>query len=267
VQAALEAREPARDFGPLRRQVGVVELLDVPGDRQRGLATGQHLTAKEPEALRRLFDRGPVEQRLEHFPVVVELRLEVVDTDPLFRAGHQGAQLQQRGHVVAPELRQALAVIRCVLALGIEQIVTDEDARQVHVGAEPAQPGIDLTMMRVERLELVVDLVGAPRGSQHRDDDHQQQCREPDRRNGPGPEQHTSPPARPARWTHRIQRTRTGASGALRQRPEYAGPSCTVAAPAQFRSETHFATSVQAPEGALESRVPERHGIHRGGIS
>ena len=47
-----------------------------------------------------------------------------------------------------------LAVFRRVLALDVEQIVADEDAGEVHVGAQTPQFRVDVVVMRVELIEL-----------------------------------------------------------------------------------------------------------------
>ncbi len=53
-----------------------------------------------------------------------------------------------------------------------------------------AQLGLDLALVRVELVELRVDLLRAIRRREHRDDDQQQQAPEPERRDRPGSEAH-----------------------------------------------------------------------------
>ena len=61
--------------------------------------------------------------------------------------------------LVLPELGQLLAIFGRSLARDVEQVVADEDARQIDVGSERAQLGLDVAVMRVELVELGVDLL------------------------------------------------------------------------------------------------------------
>ena len=96
VQIAAERRLTARHLGALRREVGVVELLDLLRDRQHRLAPRQHFAAQEAGALADLLDDRPVEQRLERLPVVVELRLEARQC----RSSSSGRPLGERAQLV-----------------------------------------------------------------------------------------------------------------------------------------------------------------------
>ena len=106
----------------------------------------------------------------------------------------QRAQLRDRRQVGLPELREALAILRCVLALDVEQVVADEDAGEVHVGAQPPQLRVDVVMMGVELIELRIDVLRLARRGQHRHHDQQQQTAESERRHGPRFEPHLKPP-------------------------------------------------------------------------
>ena len=70
---------PSRHLGALRGEIGVVQLLDFLRDRQHRLAPRHHFPPEKAGASKDLFGRGPVEQRIERLPVVVELGLQAVD--------------------------------------------------------------------------------------------------------------------------------------------------------------------------------------------
>ena len=168
VQLAAELGVPARDLGALDGVVGVVQLFDLRGDREDRFAPRKHFPPQEAGALADLLDERPIEEWVEGLPVVVELRLEARNPLVLLRTpARQRAQVGDRRDVVLAELGQALAVDRGVLALGVEEVVSDEDAREVHVGAQPAELGLDVALVRVELVELRVDLLGPVRRRQH----------------------------------------------------------------------------------------------------
>ena len=121
-------------------------------------------------------------------------------------------ELGQRDAVRFPIRRQPLAVLRRALARGVEQVVANEDAGQVHVGSQRTELGFDLVMMGIEMVELRVDLLRAPRGGRQGKDDEQQQAGQPDGGHRPRPKPHRVQPAQ----LHRIQPTgltRQGPSG------------------------------------------------------
>ena len=88
------------------------------------------------------------------------------------------------------ELSEALTILGGSRSLHVEQVVPDEDAREVNIGPEPAKPGVDLPMVAVELLDLRVDLLGAARCGRQGEDDERQNRRKSQRSNRPGPEPH-----------------------------------------------------------------------------
>ena len=58
----------------------------------------------------------------------------------------QRPQLGHRRHVGLAELGEPLPVLGRPLARDVEQVVADEDARQVDVGAQAPQLGVDLVV-------------------------------------------------------------------------------------------------------------------------
>ena len=81
-----------------------------------------------------------------------------------------------------------------MLPRDVEQIVAHEHARETDVGAKAAQLDVHLVVVRVELIELRVDLLGLARGREHRQRDEQQEAAEPERRNEPRSEAHDEPP-------------------------------------------------------------------------
>lgn len=69
-----------RDFGPLRREIGIVQLLDVLRDSEDRLATWDNFPPQEERAAEDLLGERPVEQRLECLPVVDELGIQAADS-------------------------------------------------------------------------------------------------------------------------------------------------------------------------------------------
>ena len=123
--------------------------------------------------------------------VLVQFCLEAGDA--LFVAGpasRERAEIGDRREVVLAERGQLLAIERRALALGVEEVVADEDAREVEIGPQTAELGLDLALVRVELVELRVDFLGAIRRREHGDDDQQQEAPEPERRDRPGSEAH-----------------------------------------------------------------------------
>ena len=191
MQLAAELGVPARDLGALDGVVRVVQLFNLGSDSEDRLAPGKHFAAQEAGALADLLDERPVKERIEGLPVVVELGLEAGDPLVLLRtSARQRPQVGDRRDVVLAELGQALAINRGVLALGIEKVVADEDARQVHVGPQPAELGLDVALVRVELVELSVDLLRPVRRREYGHDDQQEQPPEAERRDRPGPKSH-----------------------------------------------------------------------------
>ena len=60
---------------------------------------------------------------------------------------------------VLTELGQTLAILRRALAGDVEQVVADEDARQVDVRPQTAELGVDVVVVGVQLIELGVDLL------------------------------------------------------------------------------------------------------------
>src|SRR5688572_2225769 len=190
-----------RDVAPgyllaLTGHVRVVQLFDFLRDRQRRLAPRHHFTPEEGGTPKNLLAGRPVEQRVEGRPVVVQFRLQAGDAVIVL---HQRAKLRQRGHVGLTELGELLAVLGRALPLDVEQIVPDENARQVDVGAQFPEVGLHAAMMSAEVIELRVDLLRPPRRHQHRHGNEDDETAEPERSDQPGFQPHvasaTVPPA------------------------------------------------------------------------
>ena len=93
--------------------------------------------------------------------------------------------------LVAAELGQLLAVLRGPFTRDVQQVVAHENARQMDVRPQRAELRLDVAVMRVELIELRVDVLRLARRRQHRHRDQHHQTAEPERRDQPGLESHS----------------------------------------------------------------------------
>ena len=77
-----------------------------------------------------------------------------------------------------------------MLARDVEQVVTDENAGQVDVGAQATQLRVNLVVMRIQLVELRVDVLCFPRCSEQGDHGENQQAAEAHGRDRPRAEAH-----------------------------------------------------------------------------
>ena len=195
VQLAAEAGILTLDFVALRDQILVVELFDLGRQFEDGLTAGQDFAPKERGAVVDLFCDGPVEERLESLPVRMEIGFEAADAGFVFAAPLGDlVQFPERRPVAFSKLRQLRTVFRRALANGVEQIIADEDARQVNVGPQRLQLAFDFPMVCVQLVKLDVDLLRPVERGDDGEHDNQQQPGQPDRSHGPCLEPHWSDP-------------------------------------------------------------------------
>jgi len=100
------------------------------------------------------------------------------------------AQFGHGRHVAVAKLGKSLPVLGCMLARDVEQVVTDEDTRQVDVGAQPTQLRVNLVVMRIQLVELRVDVLRFPRCGEQGDHGENQQAAEAHGRDRPRAEAH-----------------------------------------------------------------------------
>jgi hypothetical protein len=173
MQICAERDMTTRHLVSLGCEVRVVELFDFPGNRERGVSPWHDLAPQERGAAKDLLGWRPVEQRIECLPVVVQLGLQAVN---LVAPLDQRPQLGQCCDVGAPEFGELLAVLRCPFSCHVEQVVTHENAREVDVGAQPSEVFLDASMMRIELVELRVDVLRLARRGEHRHHDQDNQA-------------------------------------------------------------------------------------------
>jgi hypothetical protein len=162
----------AGDFLPFQIQIGVVQPFDLEGQRHGCLAPRQNFAPEKPTPLAQRPGRRPGEQGFKGLPIPVEVRLERHQAINLFRPGfQQRPKVVQRGGVGPAELRQALPVLLVASRLGIEEVVSDEDPRQVQIRPKTAQRGLHLTMVRIQRIKPRVDFIRLPRAGHAKDRD------------------------------------------------------------------------------------------------
>ena len=89
------------------------------------------------------------------------------------------------------ELGQLLAVLRRALARDVQQVVADEDAGEVDVGPQPPELRVDLAVVRVELIELSVDVLRLARRREHRHAISSSEAAEAEGGDQPGLEWHT----------------------------------------------------------------------------
>jgi hypothetical protein len=93
-QAAADERREFRakgllascDFGALCGEVLIIQLFDLLGQVEHGVAAGQHLAAEEPGAVVDLFRNRPIEERFEALPIRFEVRFEIANAGFVFAA-------------------------------------------------------------------------------------------------------------------------------------------------------------------------------------
>ena len=191
VQLGAERFLPPGDLGALAGVVGVVQFFDLAAMASTASRRGSTSRRRKP-ALWLIFSTS-VQSKSGSKACQYSSSFASQAGDALFvarSASRERAEIGDRREVVLAELGQLLAIERRPLALGVEEVVADEDAREVDVGPQAAQLGLDLALVRVELVELRVDFLGAIRRREHGDDDQQQQASKPERRDRPGSEAH-----------------------------------------------------------------------------
>ena len=153
--------------------------------RQHGLAPRQHFAPQEARAVHDLLDApsNRTADRTSASSRRASLRGSPRGRDP--RAGRCDAQLLDAHagcRCAAPEVA---AIFGRVLAGVVEQIVADVDARQMDVGPQPAQHRLHVAVMRIQLIQLGIDVLRLARQRQHRHHDQQEEPAE--RRGGKRP--------------------------------------------------------------------------------
>ncbi len=215
VQVTLQGRLLQPHLASLRRHGRVVELFDFRGDAQHRFPARDDLLPEEASAFRQLLRGGPVEERIEFCPVLVEPCSQ--GGEPLIGgrfARRQLTELLVGLHVLAAIIGDPLTVAGRAVAVGVEQVVAHVNAGQVDVGAQPAQLAFDLVIPVVQLVEPRKDPLRATRRFQHRRDDQQQQRAERQRRDGPGLKTHSFCVASRGKiWPHREQHNQSRTAG------------------------------------------------------
>jgi hypothetical protein len=183
-----ESGMPSGHFRTLLGQIRVVQFLDLLSNCQYGVAPWHDFLTQETGTAKDFLGDRPIEERIEGLPVLLQLRLKAANV-PLVRL-RQYLKFRERRHVAFSELGQALAVFRCVVARNVQEVVAHEDAREIDVGTQASQLGVHLVMVRVELIELRVDVLGFARRREHRHRDQQQETAESDCRHQPRSEPH-----------------------------------------------------------------------------
>ena len=134
------------------------------------------------------FVARPIEQRFERLPVAVKLCFEIGNPFPM--CGIEPAEFGQGCDIRSTELGQTVAILGRVVARDIEEVVTDKDAREVHIGAKTSELRVHVVMVGVQAIELRVNVLRFSRQREHRHHDQEQETSKSDRRNRPGSETH-----------------------------------------------------------------------------
>jgi hypothetical protein len=147
------------DLGALEGDVLVIKSFDVAGEIEDGVAAGENVAAKEGGTEVELLAGSPVEEGFKGFPVVVEVGLK---TGNAFALGGAGGGMEFFEGMAGgfAEADKAIARGGAGEMRVIEEIVADEDAGEVNVGAETLELHGHIAMDGVHLVELDVDITG-----------------------------------------------------------------------------------------------------------
>ena len=183
-------------------------------------------------ALRRIFSVGVQSNsgsNVCQYSSSCVCRLEIRSSSSLWRTRRSSA-------TVAMLVRRNSAS-RCrysgrALALDVEQVVADENAGEIDVGAQPPELDVDVVVVGVELVELGVDLLRLARRREHRHHDQQQQAAEPERRHRPGLEPHQDLRTRQCAVIRKVtspcRQAASGKQGRARQRKSSPGSTVRI---------------------------------------